>query len=118
MLIKECSEEDICLLTKMNQQLIEDEKAETDLSFEQLKERMLRFISSEYKAFLFYIEDRVVGYALCNDMANKVFLHYLTIENKKSITLAEKLGFKINGKCKYTFREKDYLHHIYSLDCR
>jgi GNAT superfamily N-acetyltransferase len=74
MLIKECSHDDVILLAKMNQQLIEDEKAETDLSFEQLEERMLRFISSEYKAFLLYQGDRIVGYALCNVLKKPVYL--------------------------------------------
>ena len=45
MQIKECSFENISILAKMNQQLIEDEKAETNLNLKQLEERMSGFIT-------------------------------------------------------------------------
>lgn len=39
----------------------------------------------------------------------------ISIENKRSICLAEKLGFVLSGSSSEFFREKEYLHNIYSL---
>ena len=64
MQIKDCSSDDIPLLSKLNQSLIEDEKAETNLTLQQLEERMESFIREQYKAFLFYEMENVVGYPL------------------------------------------------------
>jgi len=79
MQIKECSFEDIPLLAQMNQQLIEDEKAETKLNLEQLKERMKDLSSSEYKAIIFYQDEKIVGYALCNMAKTPVYLRQFFI---------------------------------------
>jgi GNAT superfamily N-acetyltransferase len=70
---------DIPLLAKMNQRLIEDEKAETNLNLRQLEERMNSFISSEYKAFLFFQNEKVIGYALCNTSKFPVYLRQFFI---------------------------------------
>jgi ribosomal-protein-alanine N-acetyltransferase len=37
------------------------------------------------------------------------------IENQRSIRLAENLGFVLSGSSNELFREKEYLHNIYSL---
>ena len=79
MQIKDCSTADVPVLSKMNQWLIEDEKAETNLNLAQLEERMKGFIDSEYRAFLFYDEQRVVGYALCNMSKTPVYLRQFFI---------------------------------------
>lgn len=43
---------------------------------------------------------------------------HIYIENDKSIALAERLGFKFSGnEYNCTFRGKEYLHKIFSLDC-
>ena len=75
----ECTASDAPLLAEMNRQLIEDEKAETDLSVAQLEERMKAFIASEYRAFFFKEDDRVVGYALCKLAAAPVYLRQFFI---------------------------------------
>ena len=43
---------------------------------------------------------------------------HIYVENDKSIKLVEKLGFQFNGQeYNCTFREKEYLHKVFSLDC-
>jgi len=79
MQIKNCSFEDILSLAEMNQQLIEDEKAETNLNMQQLEERMKEFISSEYRAFIFYENKKIIGYALCNMFKKPVYLRQFFI---------------------------------------
>ncbi|MCL1858719.1 MAG: GNAT family N-acetyltransferase [Oscillospiraceae bacterium] len=75
----DCSSENVSLLAKMNQQLIEDEKAETNLNLKQLEKRMKDFINSSYKAFLFYRNENVIGYALCNMTKTPVYLRQFFI---------------------------------------
>ncbi|MDR2728816.1 MAG: GNAT family N-acetyltransferase [Chitinispirillales bacterium] len=79
MQIIECNIDNVPLLAEMNSQLIQDEKAETDLSLPQLEERMSGFINSEYKAFLFNHEDKTVGYALCNMSKTPIYLRQFFI---------------------------------------
>jgi len=74
MRIKDCFFEDIQLLAKLNQMLIEDERAETKLSLPQLESRMADFIKSEYKAFLIYENEEIIGYALCNMQKEPIYL--------------------------------------------
>jgi ribosomal-protein-alanine N-acetyltransferase len=43
---------------------------------------------------------------------------HIYFENDKSIKLVERLGFKFSGnEYQCTFRGKEYLHRIYTLDC-
>jgi ribosomal-protein-alanine N-acetyltransferase len=39
----------------------------------------------------------------------------ISIDNKRSIHLVEKLGFVLSGSRYESFRDKEYLHNIYSL---
>jgi predicted acetyltransferase len=75
----DCSADDILALSKMNQMLIEDEIAETKLSFEQLNDRMAGFIQSEYTAFMFSADNKIVGYALCNILRTPIYLRQFFI---------------------------------------
>jgi GNAT superfamily N-acetyltransferase len=93
MLIKECSFDDVPLLAHMNQQLIEDEKAETDLTIEQLEERMLQLIHSECKAFLLCRDDHIVGYALCHTQRSPVYLRQFFIRRSERRKGYGKQGF-------------------------
>jgi GNAT superfamily N-acetyltransferase len=77
--IVECSVEDVNLLASMNRALIDDEKAETDLDFQHLENRMRDFLCSGYKAFLFLDAERVIGYALCNMSKTPVYLRQFFI---------------------------------------
>ncbi len=67
----------------MNRSLIEDEKAETNLTFEQLKRRMEEFICSEYDAFLFDVNRDIVGYALCDMSKSPIYLRQFYICREK-----------------------------------
>jgi GNAT superfamily N-acetyltransferase len=77
----------------MNQQLIEDEKAETNLNLGQLEERMLRFIVSEYKAFFLFQGDRIVGYALCNVLKKPIYLRQFFVSRNERRKGYGKQGF-------------------------
>jgi len=79
MQIKECNINDIPLLAEMNLCLIKDEGAETNLTLPQLEERMKNFIISEYKAFFFSQDDRIIGYALCDMSKTPVYLRQFFI---------------------------------------
>lgn len=59
----------------------------------------------------------ILLFALQDMGVNKIDAHIYT-GNKKSITLAQRLGFKYNGETEECmFRGKKYLHNIYSLEC-
>ena len=77
--IKEAVFNDIPVLAIMNQSLIEDEKADTDLTISQLEKRMEGFISGVYKAFLFDVAGDTVGYALCDMSKNPPYLRQFYI---------------------------------------
>ena len=79
MQIKECSRDDVALLAVLNQELIEDEKAETDLNLNQLRERMEGFLHSGYRAFLFGVAGKTVGYALCDMSRAPLYLRQFYI---------------------------------------
>lgn len=79
MKVVDCSVDDVPILAKMNQMLIEDENAKTSLNLSQLQERMSGFIQSEYKAFLFYFNKKTVGYALCNMEKSPIYLRQFFI---------------------------------------
>ncbi len=81
--IKTCTPNDIPLLAQMNELLIEDENAETNLSLPQLEARMAGFIATNYKAFLFYADpghsENAVGYALCDMSKTPIYLRQFFI---------------------------------------
>jgi ribosomal protein S18 acetylase RimI-like enzyme len=51
-------------LAELNQQLIADEGHRNPMNLDQLEQRMLRWLESEYRAVLFYQSESVVAYAL------------------------------------------------------
>jgi ribosomal protein S18 acetylase RimI-like enzyme len=77
--IKECSLTDIETLAKLNKMLIEDEKAENKMNLNQLKERMKNFLTNDYKAYYFYEENKILGYALCNLNKAPIYLRQFFI---------------------------------------
>ena len=74
-----CTSNDVIELAQLNQMLIEDEKAENTMSLPQLEQRMLAFLSSDYKAFLFSVEGKRVGYALVNITTTPFYLRQFFI---------------------------------------
>jgi len=81
--IKECTENDITLLAKMNKQLIEDEKANNLMDITQLENRMNDFLNNGYKAFLFIIEEKIIGYALCDMTKEPKYLRQFFIKREE-----------------------------------
>ena len=59
--IRICSDEDLDLLAKLNQQLIEDEQHDNKMNLDQLKERMKTFINTDYTAYKFEENGQIVG---------------------------------------------------------
>jgi GNAT superfamily N-acetyltransferase len=58
------SSDDALLLAELNHQLIEDEGHSNPMDVSALRERMLRFLETEYRAVLFLKEEKPVAYAL------------------------------------------------------
>jgi [ribosomal protein S5]-alanine N-acetyltransferase len=50
-----------------------------------------------------------------DDMHIREISACIYIDNKRSIRLAEKLGFALSGSSYELFKGKEYLHSIYSL---
>jgi len=81
--IKECTNNDITLLAKMNKQLIEDEKANNLMDISQLENRMNDFLNNGYKAFFFIIEEKIIGYALCDMTKEPKYLRQFFIKREE-----------------------------------
>jgi predicted acetyltransferase len=81
--IKKCTKNDIKLLTKMNKQLIEDEKANNLMDITQLENRMNDFLNNGYKAFFFIIEEKIIGYALCDITKEPIYLRQFFINREE-----------------------------------
>ena len=74
-----CTQDDIAALAHLNHMLIEDEKAENDMTISELEQRMSDFLSSEYKAFFFVADGKRVGYALVNTARFPLYLRQFFI---------------------------------------
>ena len=81
--INECTENDIKLLAKMNKQLIEDEKANNLMDIAQLENRMNDFLNNGYRAFFFIIEEKIIGYALCDMTKEPKYLRQFFINREE-----------------------------------
>lgn len=59
----------------------------------------------------------MIDFAKSKMKVSQIHAH-IYVDNVKSINLAERFGFTFNGQTEIClFRNKEYLHHIYSLDC-
>ncbi len=83
MLIVACTAQDAPVLARMNAHLIQDEKAETDLTVAQLTQRMEGFLRAQYRAFFFVAEERTVGYALCDIERSPAYLRQFFIKREE-----------------------------------
>ncbi len=79
LLIRLCTDNDLELLSIMNKQLIEDEKHDNPMNLNQLNERMYGFIHSDYNAYIFQLENKVIGYALVNYLKSPIYLRQFFI---------------------------------------
>lgn len=67
-----------------------------------------------------YMQEAMKAIVKCaaRELQVKQINAHIYFENNKSIKLVEGLGFKFSGnEYNCTFREREYLHQIYSLDC-
>lgn len=74
-----CTKDDIVLLAKLNKELIEDEKSDNRMSIQELEERMLSFITGDYKALFFYENSEIIGYALVDITKSPLYLQQFFI---------------------------------------
>ncbi len=74
------NENDIDLLTQMNIELRKDEKIDNVMTDIQVKERMIKRLSMTYKAYLFYNENKIYGYALVDHGRTPLYLCQIFIK--------------------------------------
>ncbi len=73
---------DAPLLAPMNAQLIHDEGHRNTMTVEQLAKRMSDWLVGEYKAFVFEVDGKPVGYALYRIESEYVYLRQLFVQPK------------------------------------
>ena len=65
--------DDVTILAEMNQQLIVDEGSRNQMTPEQLKERMFRWLTGDRDAVIVERKDQVIGYMLYWRVADEYF---------------------------------------------
>ena len=66
--------DDVQVLAKLNQQLIEDERHRNPMNLTELEKRMRSMLEGDYTATLFETGERVVAYALWTEQPDWVYL--------------------------------------------
>lgn len=77
--LKKCSAQDAEKLAELNKQLIENEKSDNKMSLCELQDRMKSFLETDYTAYLFMEDNRIIGYALVNTRAEPLYLRQFFI---------------------------------------
>ena len=72
--------EDAALLGDLNHQLIEDEGHRNPMSREELAERMVQWLESDYRAILFEQGSATVAYALFRNGQDSVYLRQFFVQ--------------------------------------
>lgn len=80
MKIEKCTLKDISQLASLNKQLIDDEKSDNSMNMSELEERMSGFLGSEYDAYFFVAEEKVIGYALVKNTCTPLYLRQFLID--------------------------------------
>ena len=80
--IHKCTFEDVPKLALLNKQLIDDEKSNNSMSIKELEERMQGFLNTEYDAYFFMVNEKVVGYALVKKTCNPLYLRQFLIDRE------------------------------------
>ena len=81
--IRECTSNDTEILSEMNKELIEDEKSNNKMNVIQLKDRMAGFLKNGYRAFYFILQNKIIGYALCDMTKEPVYLRQFFIKREE-----------------------------------
>ncbi len=71
---------DASVLASLNAQLIRDEGHRNSMTVAELTERMSGWLKTEYQAFLFEVEGKVIGYALYRFEPEYVYLRQLFVQ--------------------------------------
>ncbi len=80
--LRQATQKDTFLLAQLNRQLIIAEGSDNPMDEAQLATRMLGFLASTYQAWLFWVADDVVGYALVDMGCDPIYLrHFLIAES-------------------------------------
>ena len=80
MLITQCTSQNIHTLAVLNKRLIEDEKSSNPMSLEELENRMMTFLTSEYNAYFFKEAEKIIGYALIRHTCTPLYLRQFYID--------------------------------------
>lgn len=80
MKIQKCTLEDTPQLALLNKQLIDDEKSDNSMNIIELEERMISFLTLDYDAYFFVVEENVIGYALVKNTCNPLYLRQFLID--------------------------------------
>lgn len=80
MQLQKCSVKDVSKLALLNKQLIEDEKSDNAMNINELEKRMKEFLETDYSAYFFIEDSRIVGYALIRNTDNPVYLRQFLID--------------------------------------
>ncbi|HIF94882.1 MAG TPA: GNAT family N-acetyltransferase [Myxococcales bacterium] len=65
---------DIALLSQLNHELIEDERAPNPMSIDELNQRMTTWLEGDYRAVIFELESSDVAYALYREEKDGLYL--------------------------------------------
>ncbi len=77
-----CEIKDIEMLAMLNKQLIDDEKSNNPMSIKELEERMKGFLTTDYEAYLFKVDEDIIGYALVKTDCTPLYLRQFLINRK------------------------------------
>lgn len=80
MQIQKCLMKDVSKLALLNKQLIEDEKSDNTMNINELERRMKEFLETDYSAYFFIEDSRIIGYALIKNTNSPVYLRQFLIE--------------------------------------
>jgi len=71
--------QELDLLAEWNHQLIRDEGHRNPMTVPELRKRMEGWLTGEYKAVLFSLENKAVAYALYRETADELYLRQLYV---------------------------------------
>ena len=77
--LRQATQKDTVLLAQLNRQLIIAEGSDNPMDEAQLATRMLGFLAESYQAWLFWVADDVVGYALVDMGCDPIYLRHFMI---------------------------------------
>ena len=80
MQIQECTIADVQKLAALNKQLIDDEKSDNPMTINELENRMSEFLNTEYSAYFFIVDSKIIGYALVKKTVEPIYLRQFLID--------------------------------------